>query len=134
MTTRAFKGSNPKRFIIDTDLNLKLDYSIFNDKNEVTIINTKKEKNIGPIKYLKVKRDKLIDDLLDHLYKQQIQSIIIEGGAFTINQFIDQDLWDEARILTGESHFKKGLEAPKLKCSPINSFNYSTDRIDIYLK
>ena len=48
------------------------------------------------------------------LYLQDIQSIIIEGGANTLTQFIEAGLWDEARIFTGEAVFNRGIEAPKI--------------------
>ena len=39
------------------------------------------------------------------LYKQQIQSVIIEGGAYTLNQFIEQNIWDEAWVFKAENLF-----------------------------
>ena len=39
------------------------------------------------------------------LYKHQIQSVIIEGGAYTLNQFIEHDIWDEAWVFKAENLF-----------------------------
>ena len=47
-------------------------------------------------------------------YKREIQSILVEGGAHTLNEFISTNLWDEARVLIGENKFNKGLKAPKI--------------------
>ena len=47
------------------------------------------------------------------LIKKKIGSIIIEGGSFTINKFINNNLWDEMRIFYSKKTFKGGVSAPK---------------------
>ena len=37
---------------------------------------------------------------LESLHAHQIQSLIVEGGAKTLQSFIDKDLWDELRVET----------------------------------
>ena len=32
------------------------------------------------------------------LYQKEITSLIVEGGAKTLNTFINENIWDEARI------------------------------------
>ena len=41
----------------------------------------------------------MIDNILSELYKQNIQSIIIEGGNITLQSFINKDMWDELESL-----------------------------------
>jgi len=43
---------------------------------------------------------------------QDIQSVIIEGGAYTLNTFIEAGLWDEARVFTGDVVLGNGIKAP----------------------
>lgn len=43
------------------------------------------------------------------------QSILVEGGAQTLQSFIDADLWDEAFIERSEIVLSDGVRAPKLK-------------------
>ena len=38
------------------------------------------------------------NDLSKNLFNKKIQSIIIEGGLFTLNKFIVSNIWDEARV------------------------------------
>jgi diaminohydroxyphosphoribosylaminopyrimidine deaminase/5-amino-6-(5-phosphoribosylamino)uracil reductase len=52
--------------------------------------------------------------VMDQLYKMGLQSVIIEGGAETLNHFISLGLWDEARIFTGKIPFTNGVKAPKV--------------------
>lgn len=52
---------------------------------------------------------------LESLYAHGIQSLIIEGGAKTLQSFIDDDLWDEIRVETNLSMtFTEGTCAPKV--------------------
>ena len=52
------------------------------------------------------------------MYEQNIQSILIEGGAKLLQSFIDEKIWDEARtIKNGELRIKDGLKAPVLSQS-----------------
>lgn len=53
-------------------------------------------------------------ELLRELYIRKIQSVIIEGGKKTIQQFIDAELWDEAIVYVGDQEWKEGLLAPKI--------------------
>ena len=53
-------------------------------------------------------------EILSHLYKEKKQSLIVEGGAKTLQSFIDAGLWDEIRIETAPFTVGKGIEAPQL--------------------
>jgi diaminohydroxyphosphoribosylaminopyrimidine deaminase/5-amino-6-(5-phosphoribosylamino)uracil reductase len=59
-------------------------------------------------------RANLAAQICDILFGHHIISVIIEGGARTLQNFIDSNLWDEARIFKGKSRFGKGLESPRI--------------------
>ena len=48
------------------------------------------------------------------LYEQKKQSLIVEGGAYTLQSFIDLGLWDEIRIETAPVTVTGGTKAPCL--------------------
>ena len=48
------------------------------------------------------------------LYEQNIQSIMIEGGAITLQSFINANTWDEARIFTTKKELINGVKAPEI--------------------
>ena len=132
LTTRAYNGKDPIRFIIDTDLKLSSNYKVFEDGNCSFVINSKKELKENNVNYIKCSKEHLLVELMEFLYDQKIQSIIIEGGKKTIESFIQKELWDEARVLTGNTFFENGLQAPKLNRTPLYSFHINKDRIDIF--
>ena len=53
--------------------------------------------------------------ILNDLYQRGIQSLMVEGGACLIQQFVDEDLWDEARVEVAPLVLGKGVSAPRLK-------------------
>jgi len=52
--------------------------------------------------------------LLDQLYLQKVQSLIVEGGATTHRSFLDAGLWDELRIETSPQTVATGTRAPQI--------------------
>ena len=65
------------------------------------------------------------------LYLQDVQSIIIEGGAFTLNSFIEAGLWDEARIFTGTDNLLSGIKAPVIN-GPVSEEHLSgNDKLQV---
>ena len=84
---------------------------------------------------MKVDFSDLINQLLDKLYELNIMSIIVEGGAFTINQFLNQNAYDEIRIFTTTKILKKGVKSPITPIiKKIYSNNDDCDLLEIYRK
>lgn len=52
--------------------------------------------------------------ILDELYNEKLQSLIVEGGAKTLNSFIGLGLWDEIRVEAAPFSVYTGVKAPKL--------------------
>jgi len=55
-----------------------------------------------------------ITSLLTRLNEQGVQTLLVEGGAQTLQSFIDQGLWDEARIETSPQALGDGIPAPHI--------------------
>ena len=55
-----------------------------------------------------------LPQLIDDLYQQGIQSLIVEGGRQTHESFIEAGLWDEIRVETGNITVSDGTRAPQL--------------------
>ncbi|MFC3160751.1 bifunctional diaminohydroxyphosphoribosylaminopyrimidine deaminase/5-amino-6-(5-phosphoribosylamino)uracil reductase RibD [Chryseobacterium arachidis] len=115
LTVRNVIGENPVRILIDFDLKVPQDFSIFNKEAKTIVINSVKEEVKDNIHFIKINKENLLQDLMEALYKEQIQSVIIEGGRFTLQQFIDGNLWDEAIVIKNENlKLENGTKAPVL--------------------
>ena len=58
--------------------------------------------------------------------------MIIEGGAKTLQTFINEGVWDEARIFTGTIQFLNGVKAPQLDGELISENKIFDDTLKIY--
>ncbi len=116
LTVRNWVGNNPIRVVIDRENTIDSSYNVF-DNQAKTIVFSNKEvtSNSDTIQYIKVDFDKNSTQVIvDKLFENNIQSIIIEGGKKTIQSFIDAHLWDEARVFIGGINLNKGTKAPKI--------------------
>ena len=105
------------------------------DTHQPTIILTESEKysTTDNCIYENVIFDKrLAHSIAAILYRHDIQSVIIEGGAKTLQSFIDANLWDEARIFSGEIKFQNGTQAPKFNGIPIQRFDIKGNQLNIF--
>ncbi|HET8855290.1 MAG TPA: riboflavin biosynthesis protein RibD, partial [Salinimicrobium sp.] len=66
------------------------------------------------------------------LFTEEIQSVIIEGGSKTLQTFIDEDLWDEARIFTGKETVETGIKAPEFSGKFESEEKIASDTLKIY--
>ena len=69
----------------------------------------------GPDPLRLVLRDGItLPQLMVDLHQQHIQSLMVEGGAKTLQSFIDAGLWDEIRVETSRMLVSGGTKAPVL--------------------
>ena len=56
----------------------------------------------------------VVPQILDELYRRGVQSLLVEGGAFTHGTFIESGMWDEIRVETAPVAVGGGTKAPQL--------------------
>jgi diaminohydroxyphosphoribosylaminopyrimidine deaminase/5-amino-6-(5-phosphoribosylamino)uracil reductase len=120
LTVREVEGASPARFVIDSQDSLDLSQFKIGNSKAITYKIVSKNEHID------------VSEIVDFIFTKEIQSVIIEGGKITLEQFINEDIWDEARVLTGNSNLYEGVKAPTLKTGPVRSINYGEDLIQIY--
>ncbi len=114
LTIREWSGKSPTRVVIDPQKQLPKTYNVFGQSATTLVMNEVKddqsEKNITYIK-CNLQTD-IAENITTVLYKKNMLSLLVEGGKATLQHFIDANLWDEARIFTGDKTLKNGLQAP----------------------
>ncbi len=70
-----------------------------------------------------------LSEILKVLHQKDIQSIMVEGGGFTLQQFIAAQLWDEALIISGPQALKEGLAAPEIDGKITEDYYLKQDHI-----
>jgi len=134
LTVRDWEGNNPVRIIIDKWLRVPVHYHVY-DKTVSTIVFTGVEKESeSNLEFVLVDFDKdVIKQILEKLYQRQIQSIMVEGGEQILNTFIQDNLWDEARVLIADRKFGVGINAPDISGKNVTSReNIGGDELLVY--
>ena len=129
LTVRAIAGKNPIRIILDSSLELSSNVEIKNDESRTIILNTIESRIDNNVEFHAIKSMD-VSTILEKLYDLKIQSILIEGGKATLQSFIDSEQWDEARVITGRSHFDGGTAAPKISGTNLRSESFFKDEIN----
>jgi diaminohydroxyphosphoribosylaminopyrimidine deaminase/5-amino-6-(5-phosphoribosylamino)uracil reductase len=134
LNTRLSTGPAPTRLVLDNDLTLPASLQIFDDRQRTIIFNSHKHEEKGNIIFYQLPAgDDYLQRLMQALFKLNILSVLVEGGATLLQSFIDEDLWDEARIITNSQlMIGNGLAAPKLiHDEPLNELQLLDDQISI---
>ncbi len=135
LTVRLWQPQHqPLRIVLDRDNTLPETSKVFNEAASTLLLSAKNRPDLPVQQLIGPWKDGLPVQLFPILFERNIQSIIIEGGVATLNVFINQGLWDEARVFTGPEHFVQGITAPRLPIAPNNTETIGTDRLDTYYK
>jgi diaminohydroxyphosphoribosylaminopyrimidine deaminase/5-amino-6-(5-phosphoribosylamino)uracil reductase len=105
------------------------------DEREHPMLNVREWYGNDPMRIV-LTHDTDIDEMLKELYSKKMQSIIVEGGAKTLNSFLDSGLWDEIRVETSPKYVNNGTNAPTLPYNIrlINSLDIDGNSIKTFLK
>lgn len=134
LDVRYWKGEDPVRIVIDKELKIPANLKVYDGSVKTIFINESSTYVKGTIFFEKINFSKPIAiQICEVLFKHNIQSLIVEGGTKTIQTFIDENLWDEARVFSGEVHFNDGVNAPKFDVIPTKEENIKGDILKTYL-
>ncbi|WP_442796203.1 bifunctional diaminohydroxyphosphoribosylaminopyrimidine deaminase/5-amino-6-(5-phosphoribosylamino)uracil reductase RibD [Pelobium manganitolerans] len=116
LNVRLSNGRNPLRAVIDKNLDLPAHLHLFDNSIKTFVFNRHKTDVVGNTYYVQIEEFETLlpQYILYQLFLQDVQSLIIEGGARTLQSFIDAKLWDEARIFTSNDFWGNGIRAPRI--------------------
>ena len=83
------------------------------DEKEHPVLNVRHWSGPNPMRIVLQHRQN-IADLMGSLYEQKVQSLIVEGGAKTLQSFLNAGLWDEIRVETAPLTVTDGTPAPHI--------------------
>lgn len=123
--TRLWPGQNPLRVVLDLNLRLPQSLQLFDETIPTVVFNSRQHSlpfekltpnEINGVQYYQITEDvSVVHQLLNGLYRLNVQSLLVEGGARLLQSFIDEGTWDEANVITNERMtINSGLPAPVL--------------------
>lgn len=135
LNVRDWQGRSPIRIIIDRDLRIPAGHHVL-DGSIPTMIITSKIDSTGlktGVDYHNADFSKnLSEQICNLLYGENITSVLVEGGAKTLQAFLDADLWDEARVFIGNTSFNSGIKAPLYNGKKTSEEKIIKDYLSIY--
>lgn len=131
LTVRLWKGQHPLRIFIQNQTHISPNANICNTPPETIRFTNNPNINNPSIQTFILNKETFLQEMLHKLFELNVLSLIVEGGSYTLQQFIDQNLWDEARIITGNISFKQGIKAPTIHSNHQNTFQIENDWLTI---
>lgn len=133
LTTRLIEGRNPVRILIDFELKIPKNFKIYNNEAETLVFNQIKDAEEENVRFIKISKENFLENLMQKLYENQIQSVIIEGGSFTLQKFIDAKLWDEIIIIKNETLvLENGTKAPNFNHNSFEIQKFRNNTIEFF--
>lgn len=124
LTVRLTEGRNPKRIVLDSNLELSTKKKIFYENNDKNLILITTRKNVDrkrrikklntlgvQILYAKENRDGKINlrSALRELAKIQIASVLVEGGSEVYTSFVKEGLYDSLFLFISPKILGSGI-------------------------
>ncbi len=128
LTSRMWYGDNPTRIVIDRKNRLPRSLALFDGKVPTIIFTENIPKDIisgNSLKFIEIDfSDVIVSQIVNHLYKEKIYSVLIEGGSKLLSSFIQNNMWDEAYIEVGDLELKSGVKSPEIQGEEIETKKY----------
>jgi diaminohydroxyphosphoribosylaminopyrimidine deaminase/5-amino-6-(5-phosphoribosylamino)uracil reductase len=119
LTNRLWSGQSPQRVVLDPHLSLPDTLEMFQKGAPVWVYNYHRTAQRGQIRWIQISEEAdFLPAVMADLHARQILSVMVEGGLFTLNAFLKDALWDEARVITGSGKLGSGLPAPSSPAGP----------------
>ncbi len=135
LTSRKWSTRNPVRMAIDRQRRIPANYKLLDDSTK-TVIFTDENDQIGQnTTFVKIDfSHDIVPQILNYLYQNELQSVIVEGGRQLLQAFIDDDLWDEARVETSPSVIGCGVNAPKFPMKPCKTEFFGQNKMEHFFR
>ncbi|MEZ4992084.1 MAG: bifunctional diaminohydroxyphosphoribosylaminopyrimidine deaminase/5-amino-6-(5-phosphoribosylamino)uracil reductase RibD [Saprospiraceae bacterium] len=136
LNTRLVPGSSPIRVIPDRQLRLPVELNIFSDDLPTWIYTTQSlpERNYRQTEFISLPPEAFLFDLLADLQEKKVQTLMVEGGAQLLEWFLEQEKWDEARVIHTPHYLPEGLKAPVFNSAPEQTFQLQSDRLEVFYR
>ena len=132
LNTRFWEGKNPLRISIDKFLAIPRNFHLYDQSIPTVIFNAIENREDENLKLVKIDFEtNIIPPILDYLYQNNYQTLIVEGGSDTIQKFIDMNLWDEARVLSSNAFWNEGILAPIVRGNRISQQKIINDHVTV---
>lgn len=134
LNVRDWEGKDPVRIVLDRNLTLDRSLHLFDNAQPTICYNQVKSEKFENLDLVQLISGFGVKEVLEDLYQRKIQSLIVEGGAQVLKSFIENELWDEARVFTGQVQFGKGIPSPLIQGKFVGESEIMGDKLVVWAK
>jgi diaminohydroxyphosphoribosylaminopyrimidine deaminase/5-amino-6-(5-phosphoribosylamino)uracil reductase len=134
LNSRDWTGPDPVRIVLNKNLSLPHHLHFFDHRQPTLVYNFIKTETEPNLEFICLDPEAaILPTILADLYQRNIQSVLIEGGANLLSQFINNELWDEAFVFKSSHRLLDGIPAPRLPLGQLRkSTAVGTDTLFVY--
>lgn len=127
LTVRDWSGRNPIRVVLAGKGKIDPSWKVFDAAAPTWCYSTAETDQQLGIKSIALPEANFLNLVLKDLKSRGINSVLVEGGAQTLNSFIEKGLWDEARIFKAPTIFGAGIPSPSISGAKETERNIGED-------
>lgn len=135
LDNRLWWGKHPLKILLDRQLKVPTDNYLFDGVGGTLVLTEQKapEQVKEGVQYFETAFDDgFLYRLMDLLVSKGIGSLLVEGGARTIQHFLDKNLWDEAWVFTNNKLLETGIVAPTCGGMIKADYTLGTDQLVVW--
>jgi diaminohydroxyphosphoribosylaminopyrimidine deaminase/5-amino-6-(5-phosphoribosylamino)uracil reductase len=112
LTTRYWFGKNPTRILVDRNLSIPQTSPLYNGDAPTLIFTFAAHTTHPNVEFILLdETESIIEQVKSTLYSKNLHTLMVEGGAFLLNLFLDEGV-NEIRIERTTKQIKEGVSAP----------------------
>ena len=113
LTVRHWAGQSPVRVVLDRTLKLPAGSHLLDGMVRTLVFTAAEVESRPNVEYVRIDfEQEVLPQVLQYLYEQNLNSLMVEGGAGLLESFLDAGLWDEAWVETAPAVLGAGVKAP----------------------
>jgi diaminohydroxyphosphoribosylaminopyrimidine deaminase/5-amino-6-(5-phosphoribosylamino)uracil reductase len=134
LNNRLYYGPSPLRVVLGEPDAIPNDSHVLEERAPTLFFTTSPSRSVNSnTETIQCPAGKaLIPCLLKNLAGRKISTLLVEGGIHTLNQFIQQQWWDEARVFIAPVYLNEGRAAPTLDAPLRSTHQLDTDQLLIF--
>jgi len=130
LTNRNYFGKNPVRMVLDRTGKIPLHYQIFSDGLPTWIFTDSPNRFPSSVRIIPWMDD--LNNTMSFLLDEGIGSLLVEGGAQTLQSFINGMLWDEIWVTQTRQALGDGVSAPHFRGNKVWEMDIDEETLSVY--
>lgn len=136
LDNRLFWGPSPLRVALDWSGKIPADAHLLDDSQPTWLLGPAHAGVFRQTEFPDIRPANWIPELLSSLRAAKRAVLLVEGGAATLRQFLEQGYWDEIRLLEAPLRLGEGIAAPFVPAGARlrDAFPLGPDRVQIFTR